>query len=123
MKKIILILLIAIYSQATWLDQPVNNNWNESTNTKFKYFVGLQMVDVVSTYYALHHGGVEANPLYGSNPKVGNMLLTKAVMIPLVYLSINHMNTKTADIMLNVLNVLVLSVSVNNVMGGMNIKF
>ena len=123
MKKLILIILLAIYSQANWLEEPINENWKSSTDTKFKYFVGLQLADVASTYYALHNGGVEGNSFYGKHPKVGHLLLAKAVVIPLMYYTIENVSTSTADTFLDVMNVLFIGVVGNNVMVGMDIKF
>lgn len=41
-------------------------------------FQGLNITDAVETSYVLHHGGRELNPLLGSHPSDGELILFKA---------------------------------------------
>ena len=122
MKKILLLIMLSVFSFGNWLE---NKDWNESTNNRFNLFLGLQALDVASTYYVLKtKKGEEANPIYGKNPKIGTLLLGKVVLIPLIYASVNNLeNTKHRNMLLNIVNVMYIGVTANNIAVGFNIKF
>lgn len=124
MKKLLLLLLIVGYANATSLEDRFLSDWNESNKEKFYLFLGLQAFDVASTYYVIKtKKGEERNPLYGKNPKIGTLLLAKAVVIPVFYYLVDGLNEDYKKYTLNFTNTLFFIVGANNVMVGANIKF
>ncbi len=119
MKKLLILALLVNLSFAS----DIFKNWTKESETKFYYFVGLQGADVLSTRYAINRGGVESNPLLGKNPSVEKLLLSKIIIIPVVYGLLNIQNDNFRKTALNVINVMYVGVVGNNLMVGARIRF
>lgn len=119
MKKLTLLILLANFAFAGELFE----NWTAKNETKFYYFVGLQALDVASTRYAINRGGTEMNPLLGKNPSTEKLLLSKAVMVPLMYGLLSLQDNESRSTVLNWTNIFYVGVVGNNVMVGAKIKF
>jgi hypothetical protein len=68
-------------------------DFNEPVSTThWVLFWTLQALDVYTTYKGLHCDGVrELNPLFPDEPKLGQIILTKAILLsPLMYMNDNY---------------------------------
>lgn len=119
MKKLILLALLVNLSFANGLFE----NWTAKNETKFYYFVGLQGADVLSTRYAINRGGTEMNPLLGKNPSVEKLLLSKAIIIPVMYGLLSLQDNESRSTTLNWVNIMYVGVVGNNLMVGARVKF
>lgn len=120
MKKLIVLcmLITGLFSNDYFF-----NEWSKENETKFYYFMGLQALDVASTKYALNNGAIESNPLLGKNPSTEKLLLSKAIMIPVVYGLLELQNEEWKGYTLNVINFVYVGVVGNNVYLGLHSKF
>ena len=85
MKKLFIIIVLLSTGCAT----NTYSTWTESEQNKYKYYLSMQLLDTAQTYKVIkctpECGLMEANPLYGSKPSVGKLLLVKAATNALVY--------------------------------------
>ena len=85
MKKLFIIIVLLSTGCAT----NTYSTWTESEQNKYKYYLSMQLIDTAQTYKVIkctpECGLMEANPLYGSKPSVGKLLLVKAATNALVY--------------------------------------
>lgn len=125
MKKLLLIVLLALSLNADGLENTLYNGWSDKNADKFNLFMGLQALDVVSTHYVIKGGkGTESNTLlYGSNPKLKDLLLAKAILIPVVYTLLEFQNEEWKGYTLNVVNTMYVAIGANNIAIGAGIKF
>lgn len=118
MKKLLLLIMLTSLSYADMFD-----SWTKESETKFYYFVGLQGLDVASTRYAINRGGTETNPLLGKDPSVEKLLLSKAIIIPVMYGLLELQDDKSRQTTLNWVNIIYVGIVGNNLMVGARMKF
>lgn len=119
MKKLLLLTLLINLSFAN----DIFKNWSEKSETKFYYFMGLQALDIASTRYAINKGGQETNPLLGKSPSTEKLILSKAVIIPIMYGLLSLQDDKSRQTSLNWINIMYVGVVGNNLMVGARFKF
>lgn len=118
MKKLLLLIILTSLSYADMFD-----SWSKESETKFYYFGTLQALDIASTRYAINKGGVETNPLLGKNPSIEKLLLSKAIIIPVMYGLLELQDDKSRQTTLNWVNIMYVGIVGNNLMVGARVKF
>ncbi len=66
-----------------------------STSNKgwFLAYIAANALDIWSTQYALDNGCTEGNPLYGSDPSAGEMILIKTIVATIMYVSVEYLSS------------------------------
>ena len=99
------------------------NDWSESEQNKYKYFLGLQAVDTLQTYKGLKCTSdkplseclEEANPLYGKSPSVERIVGIKLLSNLLVYAALRgESDVLSRETALNIMNTGTTLVIINN---------
>jgi len=63
----------------------VDTSWTPWNIGMFSFCIMGHSLDVMSTQHALDNGAEEMNPIYGSDPSMGRMIITKVIYMGLVY--------------------------------------
>lgn len=85
------LLLLVMTSLCSCAKPGSNGEWTDTNKLWFAAAVAGQAADVWSTEDGLDRGCTEANPIYGSSPPVGSMLLIKGAVLSAQYAVIEYL--------------------------------
>ena len=121
--KYLFLLLLSIPSFAAFSD------WSETEQKLWHWQVGLQTYDVLQTYDLIRCQRQnfcefeEANPLFGKEPKIEEIILLKVVGLSLIYQSLDNSSSKNRTKDLWIINGMQFAVILNNHEQGIRFKY
>lgn len=108
-----------------WSLPAIAEPWDTTDKILFGSFLALQVADAAQTHYASQHPDRfrEVNPLLGSQPSDGKIVLVKSLMIGATYYILKDTDSHTRKVALTVLDALYIGVVAHNASIGVRIGF
>lgn len=99
--------------------------WDTTDKVLFGSFLGLQIADGLQTYQVHKHPDQfrETNPLLGSDPSAGKIILLKSAISALVYWGVKDSSSSNRKFLLTAADLFYLGVVGHNYQVGIRIHF
>ena len=117
-----LLLLLPLYTYSHF------NDWDETDQLLWKSYVALNVIDTIQTFDLIdkqkdpNYTNIEANPILGSRPSKGELIVLKLVVNSLAY-KVIHENPKYRTVTLSIMNGIYIRTVQNNHEVGLRVNF
>ena len=103
-------------------------DWDETDQLLWKSYVALNVIDTFQTFDLIdkqkdpNYKNIEANPLLGSHPSKGELVVLKLVLNTMAY-KVIHENPKYRTVTLSIMNGIYIRTVQNNHEVGLRVNF